>query len=29
MKTVFNKDKNIDATKQQMFFGPDLAGTKI
>ena len=25
MKTVFNKDKNIDATKQQMFFGPDLA----
>ena len=25
MKTVFNKDKNLDATKQQMFFGPDLA----
>ena len=24
-KTVFNKDKNLDATKQQMFFGPDLA----
>ena len=25
MKSVFNKDKNLDATKQQMFFGPDLA----
>ena len=24
-KTVFNKDKNLDATKQQMFIGPDLA----
>jgi len=25
MKSVFNKDKNLDATKQSMFFGPDLA----
>jgi len=24
-KSVFNKDKNLDATKQLMFFGPDLA----
>jgi ribonucleotide reductase beta subunit family protein with ferritin-like domain len=24
-KSVFNKDKGLDATKQQMFFGPDLA----
>tara|TARA_R110001592_G_scaffold55511_2_gene169542 strand:+ start:4932 stop:6035 length:1104 start_codon:yes stop_codon:yes gene_type:complete len=24
-KTVFNKEKNIDTTKQSMFFGPDLA----
>ena len=24
-KSVFNKDKNIDSTKQLMFFGPDLA----
>jgi len=24
-KSVFNKDKNLDATKQMMFFGPDLA----
>ena len=25
MKTVFNKDKNQDATKQPMFFGDDLS----
>src|SRR6056300_1675730 len=25
MKSVFNKDKNLDATKQSMFFGPDLS----
>jgi ribonucleoside-diphosphate reductase beta chain len=25
MKSVFNKDKNLDSTKQLMFFGPDLA----
>ena len=25
MKTVFNKEKNLDATKQPMFFGDDLA----
>ena len=25
VKSVFNKDKGLDATKQQMFFGPDLA----
>ena len=25
MKTVFNKDKNLDATKQPMFFGDDLS----
>mgnify|MGYP000263460454 CR=1 FL=1 len=25
MKSVFNKSKKLDATKQQMFFGPDLA----
>ena len=25
MKSVFNKDKGLDATKQSMFFGPDLA----
>ena len=25
MKSVFNKDKNLDTTRQQMFFGPDLA----
>ena len=25
MKSVFNKDKNLDPTKQSMFFGPDLA----
>jgi len=25
MKSVFNKDKNLDPTKQNMFFGPDLA----
>ena len=25
MKSVFNKDKNLDSTKQSMFFGPDLA----
>jgi len=24
-KSVFNKDKNLDATKQLMFFGPDLS----
>jgi len=24
-KSVFNKDKGLDATKQMMFFGPDLA----
>ena len=24
-KTVFNKEKNLDATKQPMFFGDDLA----
>ena len=23
-KSVLNKDKNLDATKQPMFFGPDL-----
>ena len=23
-KTVFNKEKNLDATKQPMFFGDDL-----
>ena len=25
MKTVFNKEKNLDATKQPMFFGDDLS----
>ena len=25
VKSVFNKDKNLDSTKQLMFFGPDLA----
>ena len=25
MKTVFNKNKNLDATKQPLFFGEDLA----
>ena len=25
MKSVFNKDKNLDVTKQLMFFGPDLS----
>ena len=25
MKSVFNKEKGLDATKQSMFFGKDLA----